>query len=129
MFHGRKPVEEMPLYYAASDAMLVTFENSPIATYTLPRKVTTYLAAGKPVIAALSGETRRVIEEARCGVCCDAEDAEGLARIVKEFASRSDGDRTEMGRAARNYYEAHFSKQKFFETLERQLEELSRERA
>ena len=129
VFHGRKPVEEMPLYYAASDAMLVTFENSPIATYTLPRKVTTYLAAGKPVIAALSGETRRVIEEARCGVCCDAEDAEGLARIAKEFASQSDGDRMGMGRAARDYYEAHFSKQKFYETLERQLEELSRERA
>lgn len=70
VFHGRKPVEDMPAYYAASDAMLVTFEASPMADYTLPRKVTTYLAAGRPVLAALDGETRRVLDEAKCGLCC-----------------------------------------------------------
>ena len=35
--------------------MLVTLDDSPMAHYTLPRKVTTYLAAGRPVLAALSG--------------------------------------------------------------------------
>ena len=55
-------------------AMLVTFEGiAPWQAYTLPRKVTTYLAAGKPVLAALSGETKRVIDEAHCGLCCAIE--------------------------------------------------------
>ncbi|MBS5479421.1 MAG: glycosyltransferase family 4 protein, partial [Coriobacteriia bacterium] len=126
-FHGRHPLEEMPAYYAASDAMVVTFADSPMATYTLPRKVQSYLAAGKPVLAALSGETKRVIDEAGCGLCCDIQDAEGLARIAREFASR--GDRDDLGRAARSYYQTHFTKERFFDTLEGLLVDLAKEQA
>lgn len=122
VFHGRKPVDEMPRYYAASAAMLVTFEDSPMATYTLPRKVTTYLAAGKPVLAAISGETKRVVEDARCGLCCSIEDAVGLARICDEFVERDDQDL--LARNARAYYESHFSKQMFFNKLESLLDDL-----
>ena len=121
-FHGRKPLEEMPFYYAASDAMLVTFEASPMATYTLPRKVTTYLAAGKPVLAALSGETERVLNEAGCGMCCDTADAEGLARIAKKFSLRADHVR--MGEAASAYYLTHFTKERFLDKIENLLRDL-----
>lgn len=125
VFHGRKPIEKMPRYYAASSAMLVTFEDSPMATYTLPRKVTTYLAAGKPVLAALSGETKRVLDEAHCGLCCAIEDAKGLARICDEFVERDDKEL--MGKNARSYYESHFSKEMFFDKLESILKELAGE--
>lgn len=126
-FHGRMPIEEMPAYYAASDAMLVTFEESPMATYTLPRKATTYLAAGRPVLAALEGETRRVLGEAGCGLCCGTADAEGLARIAKEFAAMPDAERKRMGEAARAYYLANFTKDKFLDTLEGLLLDLCKE--
>lgn len=119
VFHGRHPLEEMPSYYAASDAMIVTFEASPMAEYTLPRKVQTYLAAGKPVLAAAEGETRRVIDDASCGLCCGFEDPEGFARIACEFAKRHDKEC--MGERARTYYDKHFSKNSFFEQLEKLL--------
>lgn len=128
VFHGRHPVEEMPAFYASSDAMLVTLDDSPMAHYTLPRKVTTYLAAGRPVLAALSGETERVVSDAGCGLSCATGDAEGLARIVREFASMDPGAREELGARARGYYAAHFTKEGFFETLEDQLEQLAEER-
>lgn len=124
VFHGRKPLEDMPAYYAASDAMLVTFASSPMGIYTLPRKVQSYLAAGKPVLAALEGETERVINEAKCGMCCGFEDADGLARIVREFAAGADAE--QLGKNARTYYETHFSKDSFFESLEHELSELAR---
>ncbi len=123
VFHGRKPLEDMPAYYAASDAMLVTFAKSPMGVYTLPRKVQSYLAAGKPVLAALEGETKRVIHEADCGMCCGFEDAEGLSNIVRSFALNADA--RELGANARAYYEAHFSKETFFKRLEQALSELA----
>lgn len=123
VFHGRKPLEDMPAYYAASDAMLVTFAESPMGIYTLPRKVQSYLAAGKPVLAALEGETERVICEANCGMCCGFEDAEGLANIVRSFALNADV--RGLGANARAYYEAHFSKETFFMRLEQALFELA----
>lgn len=122
VFHGRKPIEEMPRYYAASDAMLVTFEDSIIASYTLPRKVTTYMAAGKPILASLSGETDRVITEAKCGICCKTEDHIGLARIIKEFVECK--DKAVLGLNGRTYYEAHFVKKCFFKKLEEELNNL-----
>lgn len=125
VFHGRKPVEEMPAYYAASDAMLVTFADSPMAKYTLPRKVTTYLAAGKPVLAALSGETKRVLDAAGCGIACGIEDPEGLARICSEFEHSDKKD--EMGQAARKYYMDNFTKEHFFNKLEALLVSLTKE--
>ena len=125
VFHGRKPVEDMPNYYGASDAMIVTFEDSPMATYTLPRKVTTYMAAGKPILAALSGETKRVIEDAECGLCCQIEDSAGLASLCRSFADSGDCD--SMATNARRYYETHFSKGLFYKKLEKLLTELSEE--
>lgn len=127
-FHGRKPVEDMPAYYAASDAMLVTFEPSPMADYTLPRKATTYLAAGRPVLAALEGETRRVLDDAGCGMCCGTADAEGLARIARAFAALPESEKSRMGEAARAYYLAHFTKSRFLDELEGLLIELCEER-
>lgn len=123
VFHGRKPLEDMPTYYAASEAMLVTFAKSPMGVYTLPRKVQSYLAAGKPVLAALEGETKRVIQEAHCGMCCGFEDAEGFASIVRSFALNADAK--ELGANARAYYDAHFSKATFFKRLEQALSELA----
>lgn len=127
-FHGRRPMEEMPAYYAASDAMVVTFEDSPMACYTLPRKVTTYLAAGRPVLAAASGETARVITDAGCGLCCGTADAKGLARIAREIAETPASERRAMGERARAYYEGHFTKERFFDALERELEDLTEEK-
>lgn len=121
VFHGRRDVSEMPAYYAASDAMLVTFEASTMARYTLPRKATTYLAAGRPVLAALEGETARVVREAGCGLTCGTADAAGLARIASELAALPRDARERMGASGRAYYEANFTKGRFFESLESEL--------
>lgn len=122
VFHGRRPLEEMPSFYAAADAMLATFSNDPILAYTLPRKVTTYLAAGKPVLGTLTGEARRVVEDARCGYCCAPEDPGGLAKICLTFAS--DSKKKELGSNARVYFDKHYSKERFFDSLEQTLNNL-----
>lgn len=124
VFHGRKPLKAMPLYYGASDAMLVTFSDTPILAYTLPRKIQSYMAAGCPIIGAVSGEAKKVIEKAECGFCCETEDAEGFARVCIEFSKLPEQKRNQLGKSAKSYYEKHFSRQVFFEVLENELEQL-----
>ena len=46
-FHGRRPLEEMPGFYAAADALVVTLQSNKLIEYTLPGKVQTYMAARK----------------------------------------------------------------------------------
>lgn len=111
-FYDRQPLEEMPKYYAIADAMFVTMKKDPIISYTLPGKVQSYMAAGKPIIGTIGGETKRVIAEADCGFCGDSEDAESLAANVRGFIASS--NKMLMAENSRKYYLENFSKDRFF---------------
>ena len=114
VFHGRKAVDEMPEIYKNSDAMLVTLSADPVISMTLPGKVQTYMAAGKPIIGAVSGEASEIINEARCGFCAKAEDVEGLCECVKQFIA---SDKAQLGKNARKYYEENFQKADFINRI------------
>lgn len=123
-FHGRHPIEEMPAYYSRADAMVATFANSPILGYTLPRKIQSYMAAGKPVIGTVTGEARRVLDDAKCGFCCEAEDVLGLVECCRKMASLSSEERAVLGERAEKYCNDHYSRESFFTTLINALEAL-----
>jgi glycosyltransferase involved in cell wall biosynthesis len=122
VFYGRKPVEDMPKYYSIADAMLITLKNNKALSYTVPGKVQSYMAAGKPIIGAINGETRRVIETSGCGLCCEAEDHKGLAETILKFCN-SESIR-EMGINAQKFYSENYSKGKFISRLESALKKL-----
>ena len=124
VFFGRRPLEEMPGLYAQADAMLVTLRSDKALSLTLPGKVQSYMAAGKPVIGAIDGETQEVIRAARCGFCARAEDAQALADCIRRFVDSN--EKVEMGRRAREYYEAHFEKALFMDRLEEEMKETIR---
>lgn len=116
IFYGRRPVEEMPTFYKKADAMLITLQADPVLSMTLPGKVQSYMAVGKPIIGAINGETKRVIEEAKCGYCGSAEDAAELANNIRLFIENP--EKEIMGKNARVYYEKHFDQKEFMDRLE-----------
>ncbi|MBQ7831631.1 MAG: glycosyltransferase family 4 protein [Clostridia bacterium] len=117
-FYGRKPVEEMPEYYKKADGMLVSLMNDSVVKGTLPGKVQTYMAAGKPILGATGGETQRIIEAAGCGYCGEAEDMSALEENVRKFyADCKNGKSAELGENALEYYKQHFTKRQFMDTL------------
>lgn len=122
IFYGRRPLDEMPEFYGMADAMLVTLKDNKILSYTLPGKVQTYMAAGKPIIGSINGETKRVIEQAGCGLCCEAEDYKGLADLILEFCNNDKKDNMAMN--ARKYYFENYSKERFMSILEHELTNL-----
>ncbi len=113
VFHGQHPVEEMPRFYAQADAFLVTLKKNEAISYTLPGKVQSYLAAGRPIIGAIDGETRALVERFDCGLCVPAEDWRALAKAVRRFAADG-GAHAAMGRNARKCYDEQFSRERFF---------------
>jgi len=113
IFHGRFPIEDMPKFYDMADAFLVTLKADPIISYTLPGKVQSYMAYGKPIIAAINGETADVIQASRCGVAINSEDSLGLANAIIEFAKTDKKIRQEYGESGKAYYDANFSVDSF----------------
>ncbi len=124
VFHGRHDITEMPSFYAASDAMIASFADMPVLALTLPRKVQSYMAAGKPVIATAPGETRRVIEEARCGSVCDPENPEQLVEACRSIAKIDSTEREAMGFRGREYCKEKYARDRFFFILENCLREV-----
>ena len=119
-FHGRKPLEEMSRYYAMADAMLLTLMDDADISRTLPGKVQTYMAAGKPILCAANGEVQDVIYEANCGYAVNAGDWQGLTESVKRFLEQRNS--VPFGENARKYYESHFDKGRMIDKLEHELE-------
>lgn len=119
IFHGYLSGEALGALYRRADAMLVTMAKDDCLSLTLPMKIMSYMASGKPIIAAADGEIPRIIGEARCGYSAQAEDPDALAEAVLAFAL--DPDRDALGRNAEAYYEAHFAKERFLDALESRL--------
>ena len=122
-FYGRRSLEEMPTFYKKSDAMLVSLIGDSIVSRTIPGKVQSYMAAGKPIIGAISGDTKTIVEEANCGYVSSEQDVEQLAQNICEFSMLSIEEQKELGKQARSYYEKHFSKEQFMTQLEKYLRE------
>lgn len=118
-FYGRRPLDEMPRFYSMADAMLLTLEADPVLSMTLPGKVQSYMAAAKPIIAAVDGEAKLVIEEANCGFCGVAEDEKALAKNMMRFVNCK--DKISLSRNSRIYYEQHFDRVMFFDMVENEL--------
>jgi len=128
-FYERQPVEKMPKYYAMADVMLVTMKKDPVISWTLPGKVQTYMAAGKPIIGAIDGETQKVITESQCGFCSESDDAKKLVESVKRFCKMTLAERSSMGQNAYTYYVKHFHKDTFFTRLITSYLELNKTRS
>ncbi len=118
IFHGRKNIDEMPKMYSMADVMLVTMKVDEFLSSTLPAKVQSYMAAGKPIIGAIDGETALVIQSAKCGLCGNAGDVQELVSNVQKFI---DLDKVNFSQNARKYYDEHFEKKLFMDKLEKEL--------
>lgn len=117
--YGRRPLSEMPAFYALADAMLVSMRNDASVNDTLPGKVQSYMAAGKPILGSIAGETPLIVAEAQCGLCAPPEEPEAFANVVRQFWLG--GEARTMGENARAYYERHFTKQGHMDRLEAML--------
>jgi glycosyltransferase involved in cell wall biosynthesis len=68
--------------YAAADACLVPLRNVPIFETFVPSKLFEVLAAGRPVIGAVRGEARRILERSGGALVVDPERGDQLASAV-----------------------------------------------
>lgn len=111
----RQPAERIPELLAACDVAFLSFQDAELWRKTIPAKLQSYMACGMPIIASAEGETKRVVEEAMCGICCKIGDAEGLAEAVLNMSKQ---DVSVMAENSRRYFKEHFDKQKLMNEMD-----------
>lgn len=115
---GRYPAETMPWFFKQADVMLVTLSDDPLFRLYAPAKISSYMAAAKPIVAVLNGEGAEVIKEAECGWSLVAGDAEGFAKLAIELSKMDKAILNEKGMKAAEYYDTHFVKEKCLQKLD-----------
>ena len=115
---GNHPIESMPGYFSLADVMLVTLNDDPAMATTIPGKVQSYMACGKPIIGALSGAGAEVIRESLSGYCVEPGDIDGLSKAVLDMSGLDDEKRFEMGKFALEYYQQNFNRNVLVSQLE-----------
>ena len=117
-FIGSFPSAEMPKFFFHADALLVSLKKNKIFSLTIPAKIQSYLACGKPVIASLDGVGAKIIIDASCGVVSLAENSVFLSEKIKELMSTDKSELHKMEINARAYYEKEFNREYLLDRLE-----------
>jgi glycosyltransferase involved in cell wall biosynthesis len=117
-FIGSFPPTEMPKFFFHANALLVSLKKNKIFSLTIPAKIQSYLACGKPVIASLDGVGANIIIDASCGVVSPAENSVFLSEKIKELMSIDKSELDKMEINARAYYEKEFNREYLLDRLE-----------
>ena len=117
------PKTEMASALAGADACLAILK--PLEEYktTYPNKVFDYMAAGRPVVLAIDGVIREVVEAAGCGIFAAPGSADEVANAIRQLAADKKESRI-MGLQGRDYLQKYFSRAAIGEKLLGLLEDL-----
>jgi glycosyltransferase involved in cell wall biosynthesis len=114
---GSFPVSAMPALLHQAEALLVTLVDHPALHATVPSKVQTYMAIGRPIVASLNGEGARLVRESAAGLAVPAGDAVALSEAILRLYRMSPAERQSLGANAFRYFEQHFERDRLLDRL------------
>ncbi len=109
LFLGQVPHREIPSYVQASDVTLVPLRKLEIFKATIPSKIFEFLGAARPIVIAVDGEAREIVESSGGGLFVPPEDSARMAEALRMLAA-DPANCEEMGRRGRAYVEQNFSR-------------------
>ncbi|MGO9084604.1 MAG: glycosyltransferase family 4 protein [Candidatus Sulfotelmatobacter sp.] len=119
-FLDQQPHERIPAFISASDACLVLLKKTEVFKTVIPTKMLEFMSSARPVILAVEGQARQIIEEAGAGIAVEPENAAALAQAIRQLAANRELGAA-LGRKGREYIVRHLSRgrtaEKYIEVL------------
>jgi glycosyltransferase involved in cell wall biosynthesis len=108
-FAGRVSAAEIDREFVAADALLLHLGDDPLFDITIPSKAQAYLAAGRPIVAAVNGETAQLLRESGAAIVVHPDDPAALAHAIGRIVHIPASRRKWMGRAGADFYRRNLS--------------------
>jgi glycosyltransferase involved in cell wall biosynthesis len=121
-FWGQKDPSEMPRIYAQADVLLVHLRDDPLFEITVPHKVYTYMANGKPILAAIKGDTADLIRSTGSGVVCPPGEAGPLADEILKMKAMPAEELFRMGKNGQSTVREQFGRERIVRGVEAMLQ-------
>ena len=116
-FLGSYPPNKMSDFFVCADALLVSLRDTKIFSLTIPGKLQSYLACGRPIIGSINGIGSKIIKDSNSGFSSSAEDSKGLANSIIKLSNLSYNERKILGLNARKYFEKEFARTRLLRRL------------
>lgn len=115
---GRFPFECMPSLYKQADVMFISLKPTTFQhlEQTIPARLQSYIAAGKPVVGMIGEGAANLIKEIDCGICVDAGAVEACAAKILQIAA-DPSQLQRWGNNARSYYLKHYTRARCIDRL------------
>ena len=117
IFHGGKPRTEMAKYYKSSDFLIISLKDVPVFYATVPAKTQTYIAAKKPILAIINGETADIIKENNLGLHANPSDIESIKNVFEESIDMSKDKKEELVKNCDILHSTTFNKKLIIENM------------
>jgi lipopolysaccharide/colanic/teichoic acid biosynthesis glycosyltransferase/glycosyltransferase involved in cell wall biosynthesis len=124
-FHPSQSPEALVDTIRSADVCVATTRAHTFCGETIPVKIFDYLACGRPVIAAVSGDAAEVVSRSGGGVVVEPGNGAAIAVAIESLAADS-GRRAELGRTGAEFVRQHYSRRAAGERLERLLADVHR---
>ena len=120
VFHmlGRFPLKKMPEFYSEATAMLISLSKKHIFSLTIPAKLQSYLACGKPILAMIDGATAELVKESNAGFVCNSENSDQLAKNILTMSKMSNVEINTLATNSFNLYMDQFNREVLLNKLE-----------
>ncbi|GHG45536.1 glycosyltransferase WbuB [Sinomonas cellulolyticus] len=117
-FEGHHPATEMPKYFGSASVLVGCLVQSDLLEATIPAKVLSYIAGGRPLVLAMDGDVKKLVEdEAKCGFVGPAGDSAAFAANLRTVYNLSETERRSMGERGRKYHFEHLERNKVLARL------------
>jgi colanic acid biosynthesis glycosyl transferase WcaI len=123
-FLDQQPREKIPAYVSSADLCLVMLKKTELFKTVIPTKLLEYMACERPVLVAVDGQARHIVEQSGAGVFVEPENSEELVRSILDLAQNPE-HRHQMGASGRQYIVQNFSRKQTAERYIKLLENLS----
>lgn len=121
IFHGKHPIDEINKFYELADVCLLSLSSSTASGLTPPGKLFGYLAAARPIIAAIDGPAKKIIEEAKCGYVVSNTAVDELANVMEKTLGARE-ELLKQGKNGREYFLENYTLEKHINGLEKHFE-------
>lgn len=119
-FEGHHPIEDIPKYTERADVLVGCLVKSSLLEATIPAKVMSYIASGKPIVLAMDGEVQELINNTiDGGFAGPTENVDILASNIKKVYGMSDTNRQKLESRIKNYYFSNFERNLILDKLHR----------
>jgi glycosyltransferase involved in cell wall biosynthesis len=117
------PKEEIANVMSAANICTAILQPIPLFKTTFPNKVFDYMVAQKPVLLAIDGVIRQVVEEANAGFFISPGHPEIMAKTILEI-SKSPDKLNQMGKSGREFIIKYYNRRDIANTLAMIIEDM-----